>query len=683
LTDPVGNTTSYEYDSQKHVVKETNALDKSRYFEYLGQWLIRKTDRNDRVTEYVYDRFGRQKEERWLDGKKVIKTIVNTYNEIGDLIEVKDDLNSFNYKYNALKLETKSNAKFNGLNKEIVLKSEYDRRGQRTLSESEEFSTQYFYTPNKLVESIIQGDQSVQYSYNAAGQKISAKTPVITSTYNYDGMGRLTKIDHQSVTHYDYQWDAANRIVSMNDGKYNYDKTSQLISANYTKLPSEKYNYDLNGNRSNYQTGKNNQLLHDGENTYEYDSEGNRISKGTTKYFWDHRNRLIKVETPQEMVEYVYDYKNRLVKRSTSKSSEYFVHDGWQIVLTLDKTGSVTNKFLWGAKQDELIAQNSAYALCDHLGTVRDLIGNGIAAHFEYNAFGQLLSKTGNTDCLFKYTGKMTDDVTGLQWNINRWYDAKVGRWISEDSIGFGGRDENLVRYVRNFCSIRTDSSGLLDDSNFIVQYVQIKATDQITIDKTGNNNNETFSINLIIQGNVPNSTVGLTFASPLYINYEKDTISISGKCYHQLSFRIAGVAFAIVLPTDAVNLPHWIAYIEHFRNHNNPPVLAFNFSSPPTNAEIIAFQTGVIKHENNHVNPFEQARSVINIGLAGTEELLFEVIDGESAAASAANTAIAQANQIWTGAQNHSDSMHHAAKEVPSFFTYPLLPLYSPVWNW
>jgi YD repeat-containing protein len=40
LTDPVGNPTSYEYDSQKHVVKETNALDKSRYFEYLGQWLI-------------------------------------------------------------------------------------------------------------------------------------------------------------------------------------------------------------------------------------------------------------------------------------------------------------------------------------------------------------------------------------------------------------------------------------------------------------------------------------------------------------------------------------------------------------------------------------------------------------------------------------------------------------------
>ncbi|MDR2441120.1 MAG: hypothetical protein LBE12_17300, partial [Planctomycetaceae bacterium] len=93
---------------------------------------------------------------------------------------------------------------------------------------------------------------------------------------------------------------------------------------------------------------------------------------------------------------------------------EYFVHDGWQIILTLDGNGTVTNKFLWGAKQDELIAQNSAYTLCDHLGTVRDLIGNGIIAHFEYNAFGQLLTKTGNADTVFKYTGKMTDDVTNL-----------------------------------------------------------------------------------------------------------------------------------------------------------------------------------------------------------------------------------------------------------------------------
>jgi RHS repeat-associated protein len=106
--------------------------------------------------------------------------------------------------------------------------------------------------------------------------------------------------------------------------------------------------------------------------------------------------------------------------------------------------------------------------LCDHLGTVRDLIGNGIAAHFEYNAFGQLLSKTGNADSLFKYTGKITDSATELQWNINRWYDPKVGRWISEDPIGFMGKDMNIVRYVHNSSIINSDLKGL-ETCNLII----------------------------------------------------------------------------------------------------------------------------------------------------------------------------------------------------------------------
>jgi YD repeat-containing protein len=86
------------------------------------------------------------------------------------------------------------------------LKSADDRCGQRILSESDGFATQYTYTPNRLVESIIQGDQSVQYSYDVAGQRISAKTPEVTTIYNYDGAGRLVKMDHQNIAHYDYQW---------------------------------------------------------------------------------------------------------------------------------------------------------------------------------------------------------------------------------------------------------------------------------------------------------------------------------------------------------------------------------------------------------------------------------------------------------------------------------------------
>jgi RHS repeat-associated protein len=55
----------------------------------------------------------------------------------------------------------------------------------------------------------------------------------------------------------------------------------------------------------------------------------------------------------------------------------------------------------------------------------------------------------------------MTDNITNLQWNINRWYDAKVGRWCSEDPMEFDAREMNLVRYVVNGPLIYKDFHGL------------------------------------------------------------------------------------------------------------------------------------------------------------------------------------------------------------------------------
>ena len=121
---------------------------------------------------------------------------------------------------------------------------------------------------------------------------------------------------------------------------------------------------------------------------------------------------------------------------------------------------------------DEQIYYDSGYetvnlllALTDHQNRVRDLAeyNSGTdqtsALHRVMDAFGNVTSETGAAACLFGYTGKLFDEETGLQNNWNRWYDATVGKWLSEDAIWDGA---NLARYVGNAPLTNTDPTGLI-----------------------------------------------------------------------------------------------------------------------------------------------------------------------------------------------------------------------------
>jgi RHS repeat-associated protein len=61
----------------------------------------------------------------------------------------------------------------------------------------------------------------------------------------------------------------------------------------------------------------------------------------------------------------------------------------------------------------------------------------------------------------YAYTGREWDSETQLQYNRNRWYNPNLGRWLSQDPIGFRAGDPNLYRYVGNNTVNSTDPSGL------------------------------------------------------------------------------------------------------------------------------------------------------------------------------------------------------------------------------
>jgi RHS repeat-associated protein len=98
---------------------------------------------------------------------------------------------------------------------------------------------------------------------------------------------------------------------------------------------------------------------------------------------------------------------------------------------------------------------------------VRDVVDNSEAVrnHIVYDSFGNITSQT-DASVVFRYgyTGREFDKESGQYYYRSRYYDPTVGKFISEDLIGFGGGDSNLNRYVRNRPTGLRDSRGFVGE---------------------------------------------------------------------------------------------------------------------------------------------------------------------------------------------------------------------------
>jgi RHS repeat-associated protein len=72
-----------------------------------------------------------------------------------------------------------------------------------------------------------------------------------------------------------------------------------------------------------------------------------------------------------------------------------------------------------------------------------------VAASYVYGSFGKLTASTGTVTNPFQYTGRGSDAETGLYYHRARYFDQNVGRFLSEDPIGFG-EGPNFYQYTRN-----------------------------------------------------------------------------------------------------------------------------------------------------------------------------------------------------------------------------------------
>ena len=166
-----------------------------------------------------------------------------------------------------------------------------------------------------------------------------------------------------------------------------------------------------------------------------------------------------------------------------AKETEHYVYDGGHRVLTLSDEGQVKHRYTYAPGVDHLLVDEvfddmgqvsqELWAVTDHLGTVHELVdgaNHNLVEHREYDAFGniaELLDDQGVAVALDQmasdvaFAGRTWDNDAELYYNRARWYDANLGRFISEDPIGFAGGDANLYRYAENDTVNQRDPSGL------------------------------------------------------------------------------------------------------------------------------------------------------------------------------------------------------------------------------
>jgi RHS repeat-associated protein len=499
LTDPDGNQTQWVYDTLGRQFKEIDPFGHAvtTLYDTAGR-VTSVTDQLGRAITYAYDAVNRLIGETWKSAAGATTNVQTiTYDNNGNQLTAADYSGTYTMGYDAQDRMTAQTGPFG-----VALTYAYDAANRATTLQDSQggvltsvydnasrLQTREFggagQTPLRIDLGYDNADRltGLTRSNNLAGTSL-----VGTTSYSYDVASRLTGIVSQNaslatVSYYNYQYDNADRVTVQSGtgatGTYGYDAASQ-VTGDGTKT----YSYDSNGNRnmSGYQTGTNNQTTNDGTWTYTYAAAGNLTGKSnssaTWSYGYDNKNHL---KTVQETVSgstalavtYTYDVFGQRIEEDkwasgTGTVSTRFVWSGTQVMLDMNGSNVVQERYLWGDAQDQLFARidgngTAWWYLTDREGSVRDVLNaSGTQAdHTDYTAFGVIITQTSAAaQGRFAFTSKDDDSQTGFQFNVDRYYAPALGIFISTDPIQFEGGLTTLYGYCGNDPTNATDPSG-------------------------------------------------------------------------------------------------------------------------------------------------------------------------------------------------------------------------------
>ncbi|MDH4415957.1 MAG: RHS repeat-associated core domain-containing protein [Acidovorax sp.] len=314
-------------------------------------------------------------------------------------------------------------------------------------------------------------------------------------------IGWSQNADNQGATHYRYDsWGNRTQALHSNGSitQLHYDSLHQLrrvtqIDAQGTEQSSTSYRYDAFGRRvskTHQKTGQQSQTTHFGW-------DGDRLVHTETAERIHHtvyepgsfvpllqmeRNKAGQTDPVKILLGLSNNETNSPLEQELPRQEREILHQALQVALQpgYELSGllpqemrSQVQKSIQTLKNKQAQTQQEnpltiRHVLTDHLGTPLALVNaNGaqkgqVTWAAEYTAWGEIAEEY-NPDQIFqpiRLQGQQLDEETGLHYNRFRYYDPKIGQYISQDPIGLEG-GLNKFSYTSNAPLRRIDPMGL------------------------------------------------------------------------------------------------------------------------------------------------------------------------------------------------------------------------------
>lgn len=489
LTDQNGLITTFTYHPIGQVKSITDPLNKTTEVTlYPDGNICTQKDRLGILTKYTYTPSDKVSTVQYFESgsyntaepcktiNKAIPDLKYVYNDLDQLLKMSDSTGTTTY--------------------------DYDNIGRIKSVESSTGTVTYSHddTNNKMTLTYpVKGtvNRNVVYGYDALN-RLQTITNWLnqTTTYHYDDAGRLTCTDNFNGTATDYAYDNANRLKALKNRKASgaciSDTSGEDIASYDFTDSSGKVTIDPNGNRwqvnqvepqtaaalspttitYSFNTKTNgNKLINDGTNTFAYNNEGQTtVAYGQTQTF-DYEHRLTGIGSD---VQFSYDGAGNRARAVRNEVTTNYTYDANGNLLT-ETDGTTTKYYIYGNGLLAMVApdaQSNDTVYNYHYNPVGSTVAitdqsQTIVNKYAYDPFGNILDKTETVSQPFKFVGQygVFTESNGIHKMGARYYDSNVGRFISEDPIGFAGGTVNLYEYVGNNPVNSIDPEGLCGEN--------------------------------------------------------------------------------------------------------------------------------------------------------------------------------------------------------------------------